>query len=178
MNKKNEKYVNNVFSHLQMIGFYNLHERLGYNRKRLLRFWDYFNATFANYGNGKTNKENLLVYCNKKGFNIEDYINQISTTSRFRLLETKGKKHTMNKQIVNDINEALIVYFGIADAILKEEFKETKKNIHLFNNQMLYYIDSYTRKQPNTNEYYLDDVGCNELLMEECKLDVIRGKEL
>ena len=120
----------------------------------------------------------MLAYCNKKGFNIEGYINQITTTSKLRLLESKGKKHTMNKDIMNDINESLIVYLGIADAVLKEEFKETKKNIHRFNDQMLYYIDSYTRKQPKSNEYYLNDESCNELLIEECKLDVIRGKEL
>lgn len=178
MNKKNEKNVSNVFMHLQMIGFYNLHERLRYNKKRILRFWDCFNATFKKYSEGKINQEKLLVYCDKKGFDVKSFVNSIPTTRKLILLDSAGKKGTMNSDIIADINESIVVYFCIADAVLKEEFKETKKNVNIFNEQMLYYIDSYTRKQPGTNIYYLDDESCNELLMEECKLDVIKGIEL
>lgn len=170
---KRDNMIDKLFIHMRFIGFYDLRDRFGFGAIRIKRFWDAVEQVTEKYAQNILKTEEINNYCMSKGINVPELLKTIPVENRF-ILAGLRKDNPLRFTELKYINAVIQLYIMVADSVLKEAFKFSVSQVKKFNEEIKYYIDSYTRLQPGTNEYYLDDNGCNEMLKAECGIDVLK----
>lgn len=159
--------IQTLFTHLQFMGYQNLHDRFGFGNRRLKRFYECLEREFENYSQEKLKTEELLVYCQNKENDIYKWVRSLSQSQKLKVSGFKAKKGT-SINFMKVVDSAYLIYGGLASYVLFEDFKFSKPQVKKFLEEMAYYLDSYAKG-------YLDDNLVNELMIEECKIDVINN---
>lgn len=157
--------IQNLFTHLQFMGYQNLHDRFGFGNKRLKRFYEFLEKEFEKYSEGKLELDSLLMYCKKNDNNIYDWIRTLPQSQKIKVSEFKAKKGT-SVNFMKGIDAGFLIYGTLSVVVLLREFNFSKPQAKKFLDEMAYYLDSYAKG-------YLNDELVNELMIEECKIDVI-----
>ena len=175
--KSGDKVFNAIFKHMQYIGYYTIYERFNITADDLVKFSVIFNDTFELYKTGKLEINGIITYFNKKRINILKWVHSIPVNQKLALADKKNCGGDIPFTI-QTINIALYCYAMIADMVLIEHFNFITKNVNKFNNELNYYIDSYTRKQPGLKDTYLHDIDIQDWFVEEFRFDIKAGLEV
>lgn len=158
-------YIQIAFNHFVMISYQNLHDKFGFGQKRILKFYSAMQELLNQYDLGTLNTSMLLKYSVKVKVDSYGWVKSLPTSQKLSLVNFKPNKNN-GMNAVKLIESALLISDLLAVSVLKEEFGMSKAKIDEFNEWQKYYIDSYVKG-------YLNDTMVNELMIAECKIDII-----
>jgi hypothetical protein len=115
----------------------------------------------------------MIKKCEDWNIHVYAWMKKIPTSTKLRLV---GKNAVPG--IMNYIESAFLINIVMSVIVLKEKFRFTKAQLNEYLNKIGYYVDSYTRKQPGTNKYYLNDNMIIEIFKEELKIDLVTGEKV
>lgn len=171
--EKEDMAIMTMTKKLQLMTYMALYDVFEFKEKRLKRFHRHMEALKASWADEKVPTVNMLRYCEKKKINVYQYAKEISQSQKIALVE----KYTSAKLIAY-IEPAFLTNVLMSVIILKEEFRFSNPMIEKYLKKMAYYIDSYTRKQPGTNRYYLNNEMIIEIFRDEIKLNIETGEKI
>jgi len=166
--RQQEQMMKELFKHLQFMGYMALRDRYGFGKKRIIRYWDNIQNIFDEYEKGKIDSSQMLRYCETKNIHAHAWIKTIS--QREKMILANSEKYKCNViEIIKILDSATLVYAMISGIVLKEIFDFSSAKVEEFYSHINYYIDSYVRD-------YLNDEMVNEILIEECGIDLLKGE--
>lgn len=171
--EKEDKAIMDITTHLQFMTYNALLDVFGFKEKRIRKFYQCMEALKTKWDDAIITSNEMLIYCAKKNIDINSWVKKIPLSKKMAL---SGKNVT--PEIVRYFDATVIAILLMTIISLKEEFRFTNPMIEKYLAKMEYYIDSYTRKQPKTNEYYLNDNMILAIFRDELKLDLITGEKI
>lgn len=145
----------------------------GFKEKRIRKFYEHMNTLKESWADGVVPTDGMLRYCEKKKIDAYGFMKKIPQSKKLFLI---GRNST--PKVINYIEAGFLVNILMSVIVLKEEFRFTNPMIQKYLDKIEYYIDSYTRKQPGTNLYYLNDNMILSIFREELKLDLETGRKV
>lgn len=162
-----DKMLRETFKHLQFMGYMALRDRYGFGRQRLIKFYDCIKGLFDKYTAKEITSKEMLVYCEKNKIDVYKWVRSITQTEKLKLSScAKHKGNTLD--VIKVLDSSILVYGMLSASVLKETFKFSRPEIERFYGHISYYIDSYVRD-------YLNDEMINDILQEECNIDLYKG---
>lgn len=171
--KKEDKAILEMTKHLQLMTYNALLDVFGFKEKRIRKFHAVMECLKAKWEDDTLTSKEMIVYCMKKKIDLHAWINKIPLSKKMALV---GKNVTPG--IVKYFDAAVMANMLMTVITLKEEFRFSNPMIEKYLEKMDFYIDSYTRKQPKSNEYYLNDNMILDIFREELKLDLITAEKI
>ena len=170
---KEDKAIMAVTTHLQYMTYNALLDVFGFKEKRIRKFYACIEAFKLKWEKDEITSREMMVYCIKKKIDLGSWMHKIPLSKKMALI---GRNAT--PEIIGYFDGAVMAFMLMAVISLKEEFRFSNPMIEKYLTKMSYYIDSYTRKQPRCNEYYLNDNMILEIFREELKLDLTTGEKV
>lgn len=171
--KKEDKAILEMTKHLQLMTYNALLDVFGFKEKRIRKFHAVMECLKTKWEDDTLTSKEMIVYCMKKKIDLHAWINKIPLSKKMALV---GKNVTPG--IVKYFDAAVMANMLMTVITLKEEFRFSNPMIEKYLEKMDFYIDSYTRKQPKSNEYYLNDNMILDIFREELKLDLITAEKI
>ena len=173
MDKKNDKAILKMSTSLTYIFYYSARDVLGFGQDRMIRFWENMLELKERWSEMEVTSYEMLVYCEKKGIDVHGFVKGVPNNKKLLMV---GNNITIAS--LKYIESAMLANMMFATIVLKETFKQSTSKIKEFMKMVDNYIDSYTKKQPKSKLYYLNDRMIIDALKDEIKLDVEKGIRL
>ena len=170
---KEDKAILELTTHMCFMSYMALYDVFGFKEKRIRRYYETMTKLKQDWSNNIVTTESMLKYCEAKKIDAYGFMKRIPTSKKIALV---GKNVTPS--ILKYIESGLLINVLMSVIVLKEEFRFTKAQLQTFLDKVDYYIDSYTRKQPKTNIYYLNDNMILGIFRDELKIDLNTGRKV
>ena len=157
-----------TIKHLHFMGLQMVRDRFDLTSTQMVEYWAIIEGVIAQYQNNEITWQNLLDYASEVQ-NPYKWINTVPKNQRVIILGYKNIKGTPEK-IKQIIDASILLYYcsGII-SLIKLEIKQ--EEIAKYGKYLADFIDSYAKG-------YLTDELVNEMLVEECGLDLIKGTDV
>lgn len=171
---KEDRAIMQMSNSIGMMTYYTLYDKFGFGAVKLQNFYGHYLALRQEWSNDQVPTEGMLKYCAEKKIDAYGFMKSIPMRIKLMLCGLKNATPTM----MYYIEPAFLTNILMTVIILKEQYKFSNAKIEEYLHWMGYWIDSYTRKQPRTNIYYLNDKMIVDTLIDEIKLDLVTGKRV
>ena len=165
-----DKAIMTLTHSVGLMSYNALYDVFGFGEKRIRRYYQAMQKLKENWADGIVPTEQMLAYCEKKKIDAYGFMKKIPQSRKLALI---GKYKTPG--VINFIEAGFLVNILMSIIVLKEDFKFTNPMIQKYLDKIEYYVDSYTRKMPKSNECYLKDSMILEIFREEMHLDLETG---
>lgn len=170
---KNDKAILKMSTSLTYIFYYSARDVLGFGQDRMIRFWENMVELKERWSDMKITSYEMMKYCEKKGFDVHGFVKGVPSNKKLLMVG-----NNITPASLKYIESAMLANMMFACIVLKETFNQSTPKIKEFMSMVDNYIDSYTRKQPKSKLYYLNDRMIIDALKDEIKLDVENGVRL
>ena len=164
-----EKMIKENFKHLQFMGYMTLRDRYDFERDGLIDFYKRIKYVFEKYESNELSTKEMLTYCEGNKIDVYGWVNSITQQQKLKLADC-GKHKGFTLDLIKVLDASILIYGMISASVLKEIFNFSSETIEEFYGHISYYIDSYVRN-------YLNDDMINEIMKEECDLDLYKGED-
>jgi hypothetical protein len=171
--KKEDKAILTITTHIGLMSYMALYDVFGFKEKRIRRYYDEMQAMKFGWADGQVPTDELLQYCENNGIHVYAFVKRVPTSTKLKLIGNNTVPGVMPY-----LESGFLVNILMSVKVLKEKFRFTKAMLQEYLDKIEYYIDSYTRKQPGTNKYYLNDDMILEIFRDEMKLDLNTGEKV
>lgn len=171
--RKEDKAILEMTNKIGLMTYMALYDVFGFKEKRIRKFYDVMMALKSDWSEDVVPTDAMLRYCEKKKIDVYHRMNSIPTSKKLMLV---GKNTVPG--VINYLEAGFLVNILMSVIVLKEEFRFTNPQIETYLDKIEYYIDSFTRKQPKTNKFYLNENMILEIFRDELKLDLNTGEKV
>jgi hypothetical protein len=155
------------------MSYLTLYDQFNFQERRIRRYYAEMIALKEAWRDDQVPTAEMIQKCENWGIHTVAWLKRIPTSTKLRLV---GKNAVPG--IMNYIESAFLVNVIMSIIVLKEKFRFTKAQLNDYLNKIGYYVDSYTRKQPGTNKYYLNDNMIIQIFRDELKIDLVTGEKV
>lgn len=170
---REDKAIMTITHSVGLMSYMTLYDVFGFGKKRIRHYYDAMTRLKEEWSDSQVPTNQLLTYCESKKIDVYGWMKNIPTSSKLKLV---GNNLVPN--VMNYLEAGFLVNVLMSVVVLKEEFRFSNPMIKKFMDKIEYYVDSYTRKQPGTNIYYLNDKMIIDTFIEEMKLNLETGEDV
>lgn len=116
----------------------------------------------------------LLTYCVKKKIDVVGFVKSIPMSQKLFMADIQKGRAVIGAE--KNIESAFLATILLTIPTLKETYRFSNAKINEFLKWVVYFIDSYCRKQPGCKEHYLNDEMIRQIFIEEEGWDIVEGK--
>jgi hypothetical protein len=171
--RKEDKAILTIATHIGFMSYMTLYDVFGFKERRIRRYYNEMTLLKEGWKDGQVPTEQMIKQCEDYGVHVYGFMKKIPMSTKLKLI---GKNVTPG--IIDYIEAGFLVNILMSVIVLKEKFRFSNPQIYKYLDKIEDYIDSYTRKQPGTNKYYLDDEMIIEIFRDEMRLDLITGERV
>lgn len=170
---KEDKAILEMTYKIGLMSYMALYDVFGFKEKRIRKYYDAMIALKEQWAEGIVPTDAMLKYCEVKKIDVYHRMKNVPTSKKLLLI---GNNKTPG--VINFIEAGYLVNILMSVIVLKEEFKFTNPQIEKYLDKIDYYVDSFTRKQPKTNKYYLTSDMILSIFRDEMQLDLNTGEKV
>jgi hypothetical protein len=172
-NRKEDQAILAITTHIGLMSYMALYDVFGFKEKRIRRYYDEMQKLKLGWADEQVPTAQMLKQCENYGIHAYSFMKKIPMSTKLKLV---GKNTVPG--VANYIEAGFLVNILMSVIVLKEQFRFSNPQVYKYLDKIEYYIDSYTRKIPGTNKYYLNDDMILEIFRDEMKLDLNTGKKV
>lgn len=124
--------------------------------------------------NEEVTSESMLEYCQKKKIDVVGFVKSIPMTQKLYMADIQKGRAVIGAD--KNIEAGFIETLLLTIPTLKETYRFSNAKIEEFMKWVVYYIDSYWRKQPGCKEHYCSDAIIRQTFIEDEGWDIVTGK--
>jgi hypothetical protein len=170
---KEDRAIYTITNRIGLMSYMALYDVFGFKEKRIRRYYDEMQRLKEGWTDNQVPTEEMLKQCEDYGIHVYGFIKKFPMSTKLKLIG-----NNITPGVINYIEAGFLVNIVMGVIVLKEQFRFSNPQVNKFLDKIEYYIDSYTRKQPGCNKYYLNDDMILEIFRDELKLDLNTGERV
>lgn len=174
MKCKEDKGILTMTNSIGLMTYMALYDKFEFTETKIRNFYEAVMALKLEWNQDKVTSQAMLNYCKLKKIDIEGCMGRIPKSKKLMLA---GKKN-MTPKLLPYIDSGFRINIMMSAIVLKEKYRFSIAKVNEYLKWIEYYVDSYTRKQPKTNIYYLNDEMILSIFREEMHLDLNTGRKV
>lgn len=162
---------NNIANHMAYIFMEVLYDKFNLSFKQLNNFYTRVIERRVAWQKNEVTSLELVEYCKK--IDVVGWVKSIPMSHKLYLADIHKSRALIGAD--KNIESALASTMFLTIPTLKKTYRFNNADVSEFMRWVKYFIDSYYRKQPGTNQHYLSDQMIRQMFIEDEHYDIEKG---